>query len=312
MSFGATTTVDEILEGIDLTGKRAIVTGASGGIGEETARALASKGVAVTIAARNRQKAKAVAEGIRQSTGNAGVDVREVELASLESIRAFAKHWRADYDRLDLLINNAGVMACPLTRNENGWEMQLATNHIGHFLLTCLLVPALKAAAPARIVNLSSRGHWLSAFDFDDPQFERRDYDPWVAYGQSKTANILFSVELEKRLGADGIHAHAVHPGGIRTDLGRHLTEADMARAMERAGKLTFKSVTAGAATSVWAATSRELDGRGGVYLEDCHVGEPGPGGIDGGGYAAWAVDRDAAARLWSLSEELVGERFFS
>ena len=312
MSFGHSTTTDEVLDGIDLIGKCAIVTGASGGLGEETARALASKGAQVTIAARNLEKANAAADGIRNSTGNDHVDVRELELVSAASVRAFAESWKADHDRLDLLINNAGVMACPLTRTEDGLELQFATNHLGHFLLTGLLIPSLKAAAPSRIVNLTSAGHWFSPVDFDDPQFERRGYDPWVAYGQSKTANILFSVELEKRWGSGGVHAYAVHPGGIQTDLGRHLTQADIERFTEsaRTGELRFKSIPAGAATSVWAATAAELDGRGGTYLEDCHVAEPGSGGLAGGGYADYALDSDSAARLWSLSEELVGERF--
>ena len=311
MSFDADTTTDEVLKGIDLPGVRAIVTGASGGIGQETVRALASKGAAVTIAARNMPKAEAAAEGIRLSTGNPNVDVGQLELSSLDSVRSFVSNWRSDHDRLDLLINNAGVMACPLTRNENGWEMQFATNHVGHFLLTCLLAPVLEAGAPARVINLSSTGHWLSPVDFEDPQFERRDYDPWVAYGQSKTANVLFSVELDRRLGVKHVRSNAVHPGGIQTDLGRHLTETDIARFMKQAelGELKFKSVQAGAATSVWGATSPDLDGRGGLYLEDCHIGEPGTA-LHSGGYAEWARDAEAARKLWSLSEQLVGESF--
>jgi NAD(P)-dependent dehydrogenase (short-subunit alcohol dehydrogenase family) len=195
--------------------------------------------------------------------------------------------------------------------------MQFATNHVGHFLLTCLLAPALKAAAPSRVVNLSSAGHHMSAVDLDDPFFNDREYDKWVSYGQSKTANILFSVGLEKRLAGAGVHAYAVHPGGIMTELGRHLTDEDIAAMMERnnisdpeAFQAGFKTVPQGAATSVWAATSPELEGRGGLYCEDCHVAGPGAGGIRDGGYAPWALDPDAAERLWALSEELVDQRF--
>lgn len=317
MSFGFENTTDEVLAGIDLAGKRAIVTGASGGLGEETARALAAKGAAVTITARDVPKGEAAAAKIRESTGNADIDVRELELADLASVRAFAEGYLADHDKLDLLINNAGVMACPLTRTPAGWEMQFATNHVGHFLLTCLIAPALKAAAPSRIVNLSSAGHHMSAVDFDDPFFNNREYDKWVSYGQSKTANILFSVGLEKRLAGAGVHAYAVHPGGIMTELGRHLTDEDIAAMMERndisdpeAFQAGFKTVPQGAATSVWAATSPDLEGRGGLYCEDCHVAGPGAGGIRDGGHAPWALDPDAAERLWALSEELVGQRF--
>ncbi|HEY5681778.1 MAG TPA: SDR family NAD(P)-dependent oxidoreductase [Pseudomonadales bacterium] len=317
MSFGFESTTDQVLAGVDLAGKRAIVTGASGGLGEETARALAAKGAAVTITARDLAKGEAAAQKIRESTGNAAVDVRGLELADLASVRAFAAGYLADHDKLDLLINNAGVMACPLTRTPAGWEMQFATNHVGHFLLTCLLAPALKAAAPSRVVNLSSAGHHMSAVDLDDPFFNDREYDKWVSYGQSKTANILFSVGLEKRLAGAGVHAYAVHPGGIMTELGRHLTDEDIAAMMERnnisdpeAFQAGFKTVPQGAATSVWAATSPELEGRGGLYCEDCHVAGPGAGGIRDGGYAPWALDPDAAERLWALSEELVDQRF--
>ena len=317
MSFGFESTTDDVVEGIDLTGKRVIVTGASGGLGEETARALASKGAAVTITARDIPKGEAVAAKIRESTGNQNVDIWKLELADLDSVRAFAEGWRAEHDKLDLLINNAGIMACPLARTDAGWESQFATNRVGHFLLTCLLAPALKAAAPARIVNLSSAGHHFSPVDFDDPFFEKREYDKWVSYGQSKSANILFAVGLEQRLSTAGVHATAVHPGGIRTELGRHLTDEDIAVMVGRAGvddadafQAGFKSIPQGAATSVWAATSPDLEGRGGLYLEDCHVAELGGGGLRDGGYAEWALDPEGAEKLWALSEQLVGEQF--
>lgn len=323
MTFGADTTTDEVLEGIDLVGKRALVTGASGGLGEETARALASKGAAVTIAARDMAKAEAARQRIIEAVGECEIDLLEVELSQPDSVRKAAAEYLRRYDAFNILINNAGVMACPLARTVEGWEMQLATNHFGHFLFTCLLVPALKAGCPARIINLSSAGHRLGTIDFDDPHFDKgRAYDKWTSYGQAKTANILFSVELEKRLASSGIHAIAVHPGGIQTDLGRHLVPEDIAELMSRAnpdpqeggefsgGEIKFKSVPAGAATSVWTATSPELEGRGGIYCEDCNVAEVGGNEFGAGGVAAYAVDGDTAAKLWTMTEDTLGEKF--
>lgn len=310
MTFGHDTTTDEVLAGIDLTGKRAIVTGASTGLGEETARALASRGAAVTLAVRDAAKGEAAAGRIRASTGNKNIDVGVVELSVPESVRAFVKTWLAGNKKLDLLVNNAGIMACPLARTREGWEMQFATNHLGHFLLTCLLVPALRAADKARVVNLSSAGHHLSNVDFDDPHFERRDYEKWASYGQSKTANVLFSVELSKRLAASGITANAVHPGAIVTELGRHLVSEDFEILKARTkstGGYTYKTPASGAATSVWAATSPSLTGRGGLYLEDCGIAQPGSGVT---GYSAYARDEEGAAKLWALSEKALGEKF--
>lgn len=313
MPFGPESTTEEVLGDIDLSGRRAIVTGAASGLGTETARALASRGAFVTLAVRNLEAGQAVAQSIRESTGNPNVDVGQLELSVPDSVRVFAKQWLAEDPELHLLINNAGIMACPLERTAEGWEMQLATNHIGHFLLTCLLAPALRAGAPSRVVNLSSGGHRFGPVDFEDPHFERRAYDKWLAYGASKTANVLFSVGLTARLGAAGVHANAVHPGVIMTALARHLQAEDLATLQESApsGGLTFKPVEAGAATSVWAATSPELEGRGGLYLEDCRVGEEvGPDADGEGGFAAYAVDPEAADRLWALSEEWVGQTF--
>ena len=204
-------------------------------------------------------------------------------------------------------------MACPLERTAEGWEMQFATNHIGHFLFTCLLAPILRAAAPARIVNVSSAGHRFSGIVFDDDiHYENRPYDKWEAYGQSKTANVLFSVELDRRLGADGAHAYAIHPGMIMTELARHMSEDDLTELRRRrpaAAKLEFKSIPAGAATSVYAATAPELEGRGGLYLEDCHVaGQKAPGSEIG--VSDYALDPEAARRLWTVSEEALGESF--
>ncbi|MFN3230725.1 MAG: SDR family NAD(P)-dependent oxidoreductase [Alphaproteobacteria bacterium] len=317
MGFGHDTTTDEVLEGIDLTGKRALVTGASGGLGEETARALASKGAAVTIAARNVAKAQAAADKIKESTGNPNIDVLELELSVPDSVRKAAAEYLERYDSLNILVNNAGVMACPLTRTVEGWEMQLATNHFGHFLFTNLLIPALKAGAPARVVNLSSAGHRMSDVDFDDPHFDNRDYDKWVSYGQSKTANVLFSVGLNERLAPSGVTANAVHPGGIQTELGRHLSPEDIQALVsqidERNGEdaeFKFKSIPAGAATSTWVATSPELEGVGGRYAEDCHLAEVADTGFGGEGVAPYAVDKTNAEKLWALTEEALGQKF--
>lgn len=312
-NFGADTTVDEVLEGIDLSGQRAIVTGSSGGLGAEAARGLAQAGAAVTMTARDMAKGEAAAEAIRSSTGNADVQVMALELSQPASVREFAKSWLAEHGQLNVLLNNAGVMACPLARTDEGWEMQFATCHLGHFLLTALLAPALEAGAPARIVNVSSGGHRFSPVRFDDPHFEESDYDKWTSYGQAKTANILHAVELDHRLQGRGVRAFAIHPGAIATDLGRHLTRDDMAtlKARSPGGKgLQFKTVEAGAATEVYAATAPELSGQGGCYLEDCRVAglRDEPGAMSG--VMSYALDADAAARLWALSEKTLGESF--
>lgn len=311
-SYGADTTTSEVIEGIDLSGKVALVTGASGGLGAETARALAEAGAAVTLTARDLPKGEQVAEEIRGSTGNDRIDVMTLQLDHPGDVRRFAESYLKGHDALHILVNNAGVMASPLGRTVEGWEMQFATNHLGHFLLTALLVPALRAGAPSRVVSVSSAGHRFSPVVFDDVHFENRPYDKWAAYGQAKTANVLLAVELERRLGASGVHAVAIHPGAIITELGRHLTPDDMQELNSRSpgGKLKFKSVEAGAATSVYAATAPELEGRGGLYLEDCRVAGERKSDRDTSGYCAWALDPEAAARLWTLSEETLGERF--
>ena len=312
-AFGPDTTTDEVLEGIDLRGKLALVTGGSGGLGLETARALASKGAHVVVTARDVPKGEAAAAGIRESTGNPQVEVEELELASRASIRAFAERFLGRHRSLDLLINNAGVMACPFAKTSDGFEMQFGTNHLGHFLLTCLLVPALRAGAPSRVASLSSRGHHIAPVDFDDPNFERRPYHNWMSYGQSKTANVLFAVGLERRLAPAGVHANALHPGAIMTELGRHLRQEDLDFLRSRApsgGGYQFKSIPAGAATSVFAATAPELSGRGGLYLEDCHVASINDEANAPDGVKSYAVDAQKAERLWEASEKAVGERF--
>lgn len=307
--FGPDPTTDEVLDGLDLTGRTALVTGASGGLGAETGRALASKGARVVLTARDLGKAEAVRRAIRESTG-AEVELEALELDSLAHVRAFAERFLARHEALHILVNNAGVMACPEAKTRDGFELQLGTNHLGHFLLTGLLAPALLRGAPARVVSVSSRGHQQSPVRWDDLAFEKEPYDKWTAYGQSKTANVLFAVELERRLGDRGVHAYAVHPGVIATDLSRHMDREDFERIRQRSGgRLQLKSVEAGAATSVWAATAPELEGRGGLYLEDCHVAAVDDDPEAREGVRSYAVDPDAAQRLWALSEELVGER---
>ena len=300
--FGPSSTTDEVLVGIDLTGRTALVTGASGGLGAETARALASKRCAVTLAARDVDKAATVADSIRTKHPHAIVDVGRLELADPESVTRFVQSWTAGHDELHILVLNAGVMACPLTRTTDGFELQFATNHLGHFGLTMGLLDALRAGAPARVVSVSSGAHALSAVVFEDIHYQAREYDPWTAYGQSKTANVLFAVELDRRYRDAGVRAFAAHPGMIGTDLGRHLTRESIARIRSVAGAAGEppKSVAQGAATAVWAATAPELAGTGGVYLADCSIAPPTEAGSPG--YASHAVDPDAARRLWEIS----------
>jgi len=310
--FDADSTTDDVLAGCDLSGRLAIVTGASGGLGEGTARALADHGARVVIACRDRAKGEAAAERIRERVPAGALDVQELDLSSLASVRAAAEALLAAHPAIDLLVNNAGVMACPLAHTAEGFEAQFGTNHLGHFLLTCLLASALRAAAPARVVNLSSGGHRFSDVLFDDPDFEARDYDKWTAYGQSKTANVLFTVELDRRMRDAGVRAFAVHPGAIMTDLSRHLVPEDIAAIHARApgGRLHMKTIPAGAATTCFAATAPELEGRGGLYLEDCGVAEVDDDPRSASGVRSYAVDADAARRLWTLSEQRVGQRF--
>ena len=306
MEHGEQTTTDEVLEGIRLDGVTAVVTGASTGLGLETSRALAAAGAHVLLAVRDTAKGEASVATIRERVPDASVGFGVVDLSSLASIREFADATLATHPRIDVLVNNAGVMFTPFGRTADGFESQFGTNHLGHFLLTNLLMPALLAAAPARIVNLSSGGHQASDIIWADPNYEQREYDKFEAYGQSKTANILFTVELDARLAGRGVRSYAVHPGMIATDLGRHMTRDDMRALRDRAkqapagGLPAYKSIPAGAATTVWAATAPELSSVGGVYLADCGLAMANQ----------WALDRTSAARLWTLSEELVGQRF--
>jgi NAD(P)-dependent dehydrogenase (short-subunit alcohol dehydrogenase family) len=312
-AFGFASTTDEVLADKDLSGRTAFVTGANSGLGQETARALASRGALVIMAGRDQAKLDEAVSAIRSGQPDAKLETIICDLGNLASVRACGAEARERFSSIDLLINNAGVMACPFMHTADGFEMQFGTNHLGHFALTAALLPLVKAGAAPRIVNLSSRGHHFAPVNLDDPNFERRAYDPWESYGSAKTANILFSVGLEARLARLGVHAFAVHPGGIATNLGRHMTpemtEALMARISARDGGFQWKTIPQGAATTCWAATAPELAGKGGVYCEDCHVA-PVDDTDSVGGVRSYALDSDAAEKLWALSEELVGERF--
>ncbi|HUR74585.1 MAG TPA: SDR family NAD(P)-dependent oxidoreductase [Sporichthya sp.] len=306
--FSATSTAAAVAAGIDLTGKRAVITGASSGIGIETARVLALAGAEVTLAVRDTAAGEKVAAEINAAVaapdGIPRARVAELELAHLASVQAFAALWAMQ--PLHLLINNAGIMATPFGRNPAGWEQQFATNHLGHFALATALRPALAAAGGARIVSLSSRGHQRSPVVFEDINFDRREYDPFLAYGQSKTANILFAVEATNRWAGDGIYANAVHPGGIRTNLTRYLPD-EVTSGLFANPDLVLKTVEQGAATSVLVATSPLVEGIGGRYFEDCNQAVQNSGGGAPNGVADYALDPDNARRLWELSEEATG-----
>ncbi|MFD5405515.1 MULTISPECIES: SDR family NAD(P)-dependent oxidoreductase [Streptomyces] len=308
--FGAHSTADDVLAGVDLSGKLAIVTGGYSGLGLETTKALVKAGARVVVPARRPDTAKEALAGLD------GVEQDVLDLGDLDSVRAFAERFLASGRTVDLVIDNAGIMACPETRVGPGWEAQFATNHLGHFALVNHLWPAIEPGG-ARVVSVSSRAHHFSGMRWDDVHW-RTGYDKWQAYGQAKTANVLFAVHLDK-LGAErGVRAFSLHPGGILTPLQRHLPKAEMVErgwideqgnALNPSG---FKSPEQGAATQVWAATSPQLDGMGGVYLEDCDIAEPAVDGDQSGGVRAWATDPEQAARLWTLSAELTGVNAFA
>ena len=312
-NFGAQSTADDVLEGKDLSGKTVFVTGGNSGLGQETARAMAAKGAHVVIAGRDQAKLDEAKAAIESEVAGANVETIVGDLGSLDSIRACGKEANERFDKIDILINNAGVMACPYAETTDGFEMQFGTNHLGHFALTKQLMPLVEKGQDKRIVNLSSRGHHFAPVNLEDPNFDNREYDKWASYGQAKTANVLFSVGLEKRFGDKGIHAYAVHPGGIQTNLGRHLTEEDIAALMARVTtndeEFAWKTIPQGAATTCWAATAPELEGKGGLYCEDCHVAENDDQSSDGG-VRSYAIDPATADRLWTLSEEMTGESF--
>lgn len=305
--FGYRSTADEVLGGINLTGKLAVVTGGYSGLGLETTRALSRAGAHVVVPARRPETAKEAIDGI------ANVEVDSLDLADLDSVQEFAERFLASGRTIDLLINNAGIMACPETRVGPGWEAQFATNHLGHFALVNRLWPALVADGGARVVSVSSSGHRLSDIRWDDPQFEQ-GYDKWAAYGQAKTANVLFAVQLDAVGKEHGVRAFALHPGGILTPLQRHMQREEMVERgwVDADGNLTnpaFKSPEEGAATQVWAATSPQLDGLGGVFCEDCEISEVSTD--DAPGVRPYAIDPEAAARLWTMSAELTGVNAF-
>jgi NAD(P)-dependent dehydrogenase (short-subunit alcohol dehydrogenase family) len=310
--FGLETTAEEVLAGTDLRGKVAIVTGGHGGIGLETTRVLSKAGATVVIGARDPKKAQMAVAKMKN------VEVAQLDLASPSSVDRFANEFLSSNRALDLLINNAGIMGTPLMRDERGYELQFATNHLGHFQLTARLWEALKKSRNARVVVLSSVGHMWGGVDFSDPNFDKRPYDKWAAYAQSKSANSLFAVELDKRGQEHGIRAFAVHPGGILTNLSRYMTDEDLRPyGISRVnGVITipdvtklphrFKTVEQGAATTIWAAVSPQLNGKGGVYCEDCDIATMVPADSKlFSGVRPWAVDEAAAEALWALSEKL-------
>jgi len=302
--FTAESTAAEVIEGIDLTGRRAIVTGGASGIGIETARALAGAGAEVTLAVRNLAAGERAADDIIAATGNKQVLVAPLDLADRASVAAFTAAWEGP---LHILVNNAGVMACPEARTAEGWELQFATNHLGHFGLATGLHRALAAAGGARVASVSSSAHLRSPVVFDDIHFRARDYEPWAAYGQSKTANVLFAVAAARRWAGDGITVNALMPGGIRTGLQRYVTDAELDRLRAQAGSELpqWKTPEQGAATSVLVVTSPLLEGIGGRYFEDCNEAEPNQPGSRRG-VAAYALDPGAAALLWQVSLDML------
>jgi NAD(P)-dependent dehydrogenase (short-subunit alcohol dehydrogenase family) len=316
-TFGAQSTTDEVLEGIDLAGKRALVTGVSAGLGVETARVLVAHGAEVVGAARDLAKAEAATAEIRKAAGGR-FSLVELDLASLASVRAGADRLLADGRPFDLVIANAGIMATPLFRTADGFEGQFGTNHLGHFVLVNRIASLMKPGA--RLVSLSSVGHQFGDIDLDDANYERRAYESVPAYGAAKTANALFAVEFDRRHRGRGVRAAAVHPGGIMTELARHMTPdsiqqmiatvAAEAGPSASAAEHSFKTVPQGAATTVWAAVRAPAEEVGGRYCEDCHVAEVRARGTGRGGVRAYALDPARAKALWALSERLVGESF--
>lgn len=309
--FDAASTAAEVLKGLDLTGKTVVVTGGASGLGLETVHAFRSAGARIIVPARDAAKAKEALAAMPD------VLVEAMDLLDPASIDRFASRVLSLTERLDILVNNAGVMATPLTRDARGYELQFSANHLGHFQLTCRLWPALVRAEQARVVTLSSYGHRRAGIDFHDPNFERRAYDRWVAYGQSKTANALFAVALDSLGRHENVRAFAVHPGGIATPLARHMLQAeiDASDVFDEAGKPIIdpknnkKTPEQGAATTVWCATSPQLKGMGGVYCADCDIAValPSDDSPELHGVRPRAIDPVAAGRLWQLSEELTG-----
>src|ERR1700757_1396207 len=322
-SFGATSTTDDVLSGVNLKGKRIFVTGVSAGLGVETARSLAAHGAQVLGAARDLNKAKAATEQVRKdaSANGGGFELVELDLANLKSVRACADGLLAKGEAFDVVIANAGVMATPFGHTADGFETQFGTNHLGHFVLVNRIARLIRSGG--RLINLSSAGHRYSNVDLKDPNFERTPYEPFVAYGRSKTANILFAVEFDKRHRGRGVRAAAVHPGGIQTELGRYaepgriekvIAQRNQQLAAEGKAPFRWKTIPQGSATSVWAAVVAPSDEVGGQYCENCHVGKivalDGPISVISEGVRAYALDPANAEALWKKSEEMVGEIF--
>ena len=314
--FNAQSTALEVIASHDLRGRTALMTGASSGLGIETARALLSAQAEVILAVRDTAKRERVAQDLRAATKNERAHVLALDLGSRASVRQAAEQFHARWSQLHVLINNAGIMATPLRYTPEGFELQLGTNHLGHYLLTRLLLPALLAAAPVRVVVLSSSAHRRSDLHFDDLNYEQRPYDKWEAYGQSKSANALFAVGLTRHFGSRGITANAVNPGGTHSGLQEQLSREDLLALgwIDLQGHDTshFKTPAQGAATSIWAAVGHELEGIGSRYLEDCQEAAPyDPHGENVGmpfhGYMPYALDPDRADRLWTVSQDLVG-----
>ncbi|HEX4445903.1 MAG TPA: SDR family NAD(P)-dependent oxidoreductase [Polyangiaceae bacterium] len=317
--FGATSTTEEVLAGVNLEGKRALVTGVSAGLGVETARALVAHGAEVVGTARDLAKAERASEAVR-AAGAARFSIVELDLASLASARACADRLVRDGRPFDIVIGNAGVMAAPFGRTADGFETQFGTNHLGHFVFVNRIAPLIRDGG--RLVMVSSSGHRFADVDLADPNFDRTAYDPWLAYGRSKTANILFAVEFDRRHQARGVRATALHPGGIQTELGRHLEPNLLPQMLEKinadlraAGKPPFhwKTIPQGAATSVWAAAVARADDIGGRYCENCHLAEVLTGAAMSDiseGVRSYALDPANARALWTRSEAMVDERY--
>jgi NAD(P)-dependent dehydrogenase (short-subunit alcohol dehydrogenase family) len=321
--FGATSTTEDVLSGVNLKGKRILVTGVSAGIGVETARSLAAHGAHVVGAARDLAKAEAATAQLRKdaAAGGGSFELIELDLASLKSVRACAEKLLAKGELFDVVIANAGVMATPFAQTLDGFETQFGTNHLGHFVLVNRIAPLIRKGG--RLISLASSGHRFSNVNLEDPNFERTQYEPFVAYGRSKTANILFAVAFDERHRKRGLRAAAVHPGGIQTELGRHMNPGQLQTMVEQMNKqlaaegkapFQFKTIPQGAATSVWAGVVAPVDEIGGRYCENCHVGQIVPDNITisaiSEGVRGYALDRSTAEALWKKSEEMVGERF--
>jgi NAD(P)-dependent dehydrogenase (short-subunit alcohol dehydrogenase family) len=321
--FGATSTTEDVLSGIDLRGKRILVTGVSAGLGVETARSLAARGAHVIGAARDLAKAENATRQVRKdaTVGSGSFELVELDLASLKNVRACADGLLAKGESLDAIIANAGVMATPFGHTADGFETQFGTNHLGHFVLVNRIAPLLREGG--RLINLSSAGHRFSNVDLEDPNFERTPYDPFVAYGRSKTANILFAVAFDNRHRSRGVRAAAVHPGGVQTELSRYMgadatqklvDQINQRVAAEGKGPFQFKTIPQGAATSVWAAVVAPADEIGGQYCENCHVGKIVPDDVTitavSEGVRSYALDPKNAEALWKISEEMIGESF--